>query len=97
MNDKIKNIEEEIIETARKQLQKETEIRWIVLVLGSIFLGVCFYALSILIKKLDQLGLEQITAGFIAGFSLSFTCATFGILGGICIAKFIQGFAIDNQ
>jgi len=97
MNNKSINSDELLVEKARKQLRNETGLRWAILALGGLFLWMCYFAFSMIFQKIDQLGQDQVTVGFVAGFSLSFTCATFGVLGGLCIAKFIQGFAIDTQ
>ena len=48
-------------------------------------------------KKLETLGGEELTEGFVAGFALCIVAVFFGMTGAICIGKFLSGFGEEYQ
>lgn len=86
-----------IIEAAKMQLESGPKVRWLMLAMGGCFLSLCLYALVKVNESLERLQIDQVTDGFHAGFVLSWTCAIFGTMGGVCIAKCIQGLVPDNR
>ena len=84
--------DEAVVERARRAIAQKRKLRWGILAYGVLFLGFCFWAGSKVIERLEGLSQQEVTAGFVAGFGLAITCATFGVVGGLCIAKFLVGF-----
>lgn len=77
---------EAVVERARRVIASNRKIRWILLIWGFASLGVCLFA-WFKVLNLDSIPHEQLTEGFVAGFVLAITSVTFGVIGGLCIAK----------
>ena len=62
---------------------------------AGLFLGLCGYFTLAGIRKIQDLEAEQLSMGFVYGMALAVTWATFGVLGGLCLGKFLTGFRGD--
>ena len=60
---------------------------------AAVFLGLTGYFTILGIKKIEAL--EQLSLGFIYGLTLAVVWTSFGILGGVCLGKFIIGLNKD--
>ena len=62
---------------------------------GVVFLGVCGYATVAGIHKIENLDGEQLKMGFVYGLLLAICWTSFGLLGALCLGKFLVGFSDD--
>ncbi len=98
MNKEISEFEEKkIIEVAEKRLAIKKQLRLIPLVYAFFSFGLFFIAANKIIYKLQTFPPEEITKGFLAGFTLSILASTFGIMGAIALTKALIGFADEYQ
>ena len=89
--------EEKIIDRARKQLEGKNQLRKIPLAFGIAFIGAFLLFAYMIISKLNNLPQEELTKGFIIGFSLAIVASTFGVIGAICMVKALIGFADEFE
>ena len=59
------------------------------------FLGLCGYFTLAGIRKIENLDGEQVSLGFVYGLALAVVWTSFGIMGGVCLGKFLVGFRGD--
>jgi len=87
--------DEAVVERARRARAVGRRLRWNMLLLACMFLGLCgWWALKV-VDRLDRLGPEEVSEGFVAGFALGIACSTLGVIGGLYLAKFLIGFSGD--
>jgi len=89
--------DEEVVEKARRVLAARSRIRWLVLFYAMLFLGLSVYFTLVGIRKIENLETEQLRIGFIYGLGLAITWTSFGVLGAICLGKFLLGFDSDSR
>ncbi|HLP75789.1 MAG TPA: hypothetical protein VK327_02645, partial [Candidatus Paceibacterota bacterium] len=89
--------DEELVERARRVIATKGKLRWAMLVYGIGFLGVCGYFTLAGIRKIENLeaNAEQVGVGFVYGVAIAIAWVIFGILGGLCLGKFLIGFQND--
>lgn len=64
---------------------------------AAIFLGMAFLATVTGIRKIEAIEAEQLKAGFLYGLALAVVWTTFGLMGALCLGKFLVGFTRDFQ
>ena len=89
--------DELFVEQTRLRLVAKNRMRWVLLLYGAIFLGVCVYCTVRAIKKIDTLDVEQLTPGLIWGMLLGVSWSAFGITGVLCLGKSLAGFAKESR
>ena len=87
--------DEEVVDKARRVLAAKGKIRWLMLLYAAVFLGLCGYFTLVGIRKIENLDIEQLKAGFIYGLALAVVWTSFGIMGSLCLGKFLAGFRGD--
>lgn len=87
--------DEEIVERARRIVAAKGKLRWVVLLYAGLFLGLSCYFTVAGVRKIEGLDPEQLKMGFIYGLALAVVWTSFGLLGGICLGKFLVGFDRD--
>jgi hypothetical protein len=70
-------------------------MRWGMLLYAVVFLGMCGYFTMLGIRKIDALDAEQVKSGFAYGLALAVVWTSFGLMGGLCLGKFLAGFGRD--
>ena len=83
--------EEAIVERARLVVQNKGKRRMIPLLFGIMMIFLAAQTTLKIVTKLETLGGEELTEGFVAGFALCIVTVLFGITGAICIGKFLAG------
>jgi hypothetical protein len=89
--------EEAIVERAKRAVQNKGKLRRIPLLFGIMMIFLAVRATLQITKKLETLGAEELTEGFVAGLALCIVAVFFGITGAICISKFLSGFGEEYQ
>ena len=92
---RVNQADETIVERARKLVASKKRLRWGMLFYAVAFLGMCGYFTLAGIRKTENLDTEQLNMGFIYGFAMAIAWVTFGIIGGLCLGKFLTGFQND--
>lgn len=87
--------DEQVVEKARRMVAAQGRIRWAMLIYAVLFLGICGYFTLAGIQKIENLDAEQLQKGFVYGLALAVFWTSFGILGGLCLAKFLTSFRDD--
>jgi len=87
--------DEEVVEQARRFVASKRKFRWTMLFNGTALLVMTGYLTLAAIRKAEILDNEQLQVGFLYGLALSALLMTFGVLGGICLGKFLVGFAAN--
>jgi heme/copper-type cytochrome/quinol oxidase subunit 2 len=87
--------DEQIVDKARRILAAKDKIRWIMLLYAVLFLGISGYFTLVGIRKIENLDAEQLKMGFVYGLALAVVWTSFGVLGAICLGKFLVGFGND--
>jgi hypothetical protein len=85
--------DEHLVLKARCLVAARGKLRWGVFLYAVVFLGMCGYFTVVGLRKLatsDQLGL-----GFVYGVAMGVLWMTFGIIGGLCLSKFLSGLQGD--
>jgi hypothetical protein len=85
----------QLVEKSRRILAAQGKMRLAMLVYAAVFLGLCGYFTFIGIRKIDALDSEQLKGGFIYGLALAVVWTSFGVMGGVCLGKFVAGFRGD--
>lgn len=85
----------QVIEKSRRIVAARDQLRWAMLVYAAVFLGLCGYFTWVGIGKIDSLNSEQLKRGFIFGLALAVAWTSFGVMGGLCLGKFLAGFRGD--
>lgn len=78
---------------ARVLVAARAKLRWGVLLYAAFFLGMCGDFTVVGIRKLENS--DQLSLGFVYGVAMGVLWMTFGILGGLCLAKFLSGMQGD--
>lgn len=88
----------DVVEKARRRISGLRKFRWFMLAWAVVFLGLCSWATS---RSLNIIGTksesEQLSIGFVFGLTLAVAWTTFGILGALCLGKFLTGFNDDAR
>jgi len=93
------DIEQEraIVERARRVVETKKKMRWGILGVGILFLGISIYWVYQILSKLDNISPEEISEGFFYGLALLVLANSFGIMAAICIGKFLVGMDSDYK
>jgi hypothetical protein len=87
--------DEEIVERARRVVAAKGKVRWVILFYAGLFLGLSGLFTVAAVRKIEALDTEQLTVGFVYGLALAVVWTTLGLLGAICLGKFLVGFSSD--
>ena len=86
---------EEAVDKARRVVAAKGKLRWSMLLYAAVSLGMCGYCTLAGIRKIEDLDGEQLRMGFVYGLGLAVVWTSFGIMGGLCLGKFLFGFRGD--
>ena len=87
--------DKEVVDKARRVVAAKGRVRWVMLLYAVMFLGMCGYFTLAGIRKIENLDAEQVRLGFVYGLALAVVWTSFGIMGGLCLGKFLVGFRGD--
>ncbi len=87
--------DEQVVEKARRVVAARQRLRWIMLLYAALFLGMCGYFTVAGIGKIENL--DQVSLGFVYGLAMAVLWVTFGVLGGLCLGKFLTGLRSDYR
>jgi hypothetical protein len=87
--------DEAVVEKARRALAVKRKVRWVMLVYAAVFLGLSGYFTLVGVRKIENLDTDQLRMGFVYGLALAVVWTSFGVLGAICLGKFLVGFSSD--
>ena len=87
--------DEQVVDKARRVVAAQGRIRWVMLLYAAVFLGMCGYCTLAGIRKIENLDAEQLKSGFVYGLALAIVWTSFGVMGGLCLGKFLAGFRGD--
>jgi hypothetical protein len=73
-------------------VEAKRKLRWVMLLYAVIFLGLCGYFTVAGIRKIEDSDGEQLSQGFVYGLATAVTWVSFGVIGGLCLGKFLTGF-----
>jgi hypothetical protein len=90
-----KETDEVVVERARRVLAARRKFRWLMLMYAAVFLGLSVYSTVKVVRKIENLYAEQLTMGFVYGLALAVVWTTFGLIGALCLGKFLVGFQND--
>lgn len=65
------------------------------LLYAGLFLGLAGFFTVAGILKIENLDTEQLKMGFVYGLALAVVWTSFGVMGAICLGKFLVGFSGD--
>ena len=65
------------------------------LIYAALFLGLSGYFTLVCVRKIENLYAEQLSMGFVYGLALAVVWTSFGLLGALCLGKFLVGFSDD--
>ena len=85
----------EVVDKARRVVAAKGRVRWVMLLYAVVFLGLCGYFTLAGIRKIENLDGEQVSLGFVYGLALAVVWTSFGIMGGVCLGKFLVSFRGD--
>ncbi|OGV70340.1 MAG: hypothetical protein A2283_07820 [Lentisphaerae bacterium RIFOXYA12_FULL_48_11] len=89
--------EEAIVARARQVLKSHQQAQWLVLALAILMLGFCMWCFLKLMDRLSADNVAPLTQGFVEGFALAFVMSTFGIIGVLCLVRFLHGTLPDTK
>lgn len=84
--------DKEVVDKARRVVAAKGRVRWVMLLYAVMFLGMCGYFTLAGIRKIENLDAEQLRLGFVYGLALAIVWTSFGVVGGLCLGKFLVGF-----
>ena len=87
--------DEAVVEKARRLLAAQPRLRWGMLLYAIMFLGLSGYFTVAGIQKIERYEADQLSMGFIYGLALAVIWTSFGLLGALCLGKFLVGFRGD--
>ena len=87
--------DEQVVDRARRAVAAKGKIRWFMLLYAVMFLGISGYFTLVGVRKIENLDAEQLRMGFVYGLALAVVWTSFGVLGAICLGKFLVGFGND--
>lgn len=85
--------DEAVVEKARRLVEGKQRIRWLMLSYAVIFLGFAGYCTVLGIRKVEDM--DQLSLGFVFGLTLAVVWTSFGLLGAVCLGKFLVGVRGD--
>lgn len=86
-----KETDETVVDRARHIVTAGRSIRWFPLFYAVMFLGLSFYFTIKAARKIEAGDEEQLKLGFFYGLALAVVWTTIGLLGAICLGKFLIG------
>lgn len=87
--------DKEVVDKARRAMAAKRRARWGMLLYAVMFLGMCGYFTLAGIRRIENLDAEQVKLGFVYGLGLAVVWTSLGIMGGLCLGKFLVGFCAD--
>ena len=87
--------DEAVVEKARRAVAIRKKLRWSMLLYAVMFLAISVYFTLVGIRKIENLDVDQLRVGFVYGLVLAVVWTSFGVLGAICLGKFLVGFDSD--
>lgn len=90
-----KQADEQIIEKARHVVAVKRRFRWFLLLYATLFLGMCGYFTVAGIRKIESL--DELSLGFAYGVAMAVLWMSFGVMGGLCLGKFLTGLQSDYR
>ena len=90
-----KQSDEAFVEQARRTLPAKRRMRWVILLYACLFLGLSGYFTVVGIRKIQNLDAGQLSGGFVYGLALAVVWTSFGVLGALCLGKFLAGFGSE--
>jgi hypothetical protein len=90
-----KETNEAVVERARRLVAARGKLRWVMLMYAVLFLGFSGYVTIAGIRKIEDLDGQQLSRGFVYGLGLAVVWTSFGLVGALCLAKFLVGFSGD--
>lgn len=87
--------DEAVVDRARRVLAAKRKTRWFMLFYAIVFLGYCGWFTEVAIQKIKGSDVEWLQLGFIYGFALAIMWMLFGLVGALCLGKFLSGFQND--
>lgn len=87
--------DEAVVEKAPQVLAAKRRLRWIPLMYAGVFLGLAGGSTVVGLRKIESI--EELTSGFVLGLALAIIGTSFGLLGALCLAKFLIGFDGELQ
>jgi len=84
--------DEEVVAKARRVVAAAGKLRWAMLLYAVLFLGLCGCLTVAGMQRIENLDPEQLKMGFVYGLALALCWTSFGIMGGLCLGKFLAGF-----
>lgn len=85
----------QVIERSRRIVAARGKMRLAMLIYAAVFLSLCGYFTWVGIRKIESLDSEQLKGGFVYGLALAVVWTSFGVVGGLCLGKFLTGFRGD--
>ncbi len=85
----------QLVEKSRRIVGAQGKMRLGMLLYAAVFLGLCGYFTVVGIRKIEGLDSEQLKSGFVYGLALAVVWTSFGVMGGLCLGKFLAGFRGD--
>ena len=70
-------------------------MRWVMLLYACLFLGLSGYFTVVGIRKIENLDAGQLSGGFVYGLALAVVRTSLGVLGALCLGKFLAGFGSE--
>jgi len=89
----VKQSDEHVVERARRVVAAKGRLRWGMLLYAAVFLGMCGYFTVAGIRKIENL--DELSMGFVYGLAMAVLWMTFGVMGGLCLGKFLTGLQGD--
>ncbi len=89
--------DEVVVEKARRVLAAGRKVRWVMLLYAALFLGLSGYCTLVGIRKIETLDADQLSDGFVYGLALAVVWTSLGLLGALCLGKFLVGFSSDYR
>jgi len=89
--------DEEVVDKARRIVAAQGKARWIMLLYAAVFLGLSGFFTLAGIRRIENLDGQHMTAGFVYGLALAVVWTTFGVIGSLCLGKFVTGFGSETR
>jgi hypothetical protein len=90
-----KQVDEQVIEKARRVVAVKRRFRWFLLLYATLFLGMCGYFTVAGIRKIESL--DELSLGFAYGVAMAVVWMSFGVMGGLCLGKFLIGLQSEYR
>jgi len=87
--------DEAFVEHARRTVPAKRRMRWVMLLYACLFLGLSGYFTVVGIRKIENLDAGQLSGGFVYGLALAVVRTSLGVLGALCLGKFLAGFGSE--